>query len=108
MELDAKPTETNIVLVNDKILMAVLGANGIKPAHIFMTGWPSEPPEYLRKTYMAYEQTNNVKRIVEAFQQRKVTVDLDEYLVSAMELEGYIGDIDYRPSETKGIANEQS
>lgn len=106
MNLDAKPTETDIVLVHDKILMSLLAAKGIMADHIFMTGWPSEPPEYKREAYMAYKQTTEVKQLIEAFEKRKVTVDLDEYLVSAWELELYFGGIEYKPSESKGTENE--
>ncbi len=99
MELNAKPTELDLVLVHDKILMAVLGAKGIKPVHFFLTGMPSEPPEYERQVYFAYKYTTEIEMIIDDFRERKVFINLDEYLVSAMELEGCIGEIEYTPSE---------
>lgn len=106
MNLDAKPTETEIVLVHDKILMALLGAKGIKSVHTFLTGWPDGLPEFQREVYMAYEQTSNVKQLIQDFEERKVSVNLDDYLVSAMELEHYIGDIDYIPRYMESTVNE--
>jgi hypothetical protein len=106
MELNAKLTETDIVLVNDKILMALIGANGIKPVHVFMTGWPYEPSDFVREVYMAYKQTYRVKHLIKTFKAREVTVSLEDYLSSAQELEGYVGDMTYWPEQKKGFENE--
>jgi hypothetical protein len=97
MEFNAKPTETDIVLVHDKILMALLGANGIKPVHVCMTGWPNEPHGFERESYLAYRHTLKVVQLIEEFEQRKVNVNLNDYLDSATELEGYLGEIVYWP-----------
>lgn len=99
MELDAKSTETNMVLVHDKILMSLMGANGIKPVHIFTTGWPGEPPDFRRETYLAYKQTDQVKKILNTFENRGVTVNLDKYLDSAQELQNYLGEMVYWPAK---------
>lgn len=102
MELDAKPTEENIVLVHDKILMALLGANGIKPIHIFRTGWPGEPADE-SETYLAYKPTMDFAQFQKGYEDGTVIVNLSEYLTSAAELEWRIGKIEYVP---KGNENE--
>jgi len=99
MDMEAKPIEENIILVHDKILMALFGANGIKPVHVLMTGWPSEPPCFERVNYLAYRHTQQVKEIIQEFEQRKATVNLDDYLDSATELEAYLGETVYMPKD---------
>ena len=99
MEYEAKPTLSNIVLVNDKFLMGVLGANNIKPVKIFVSGWPNEHPDYIRECYMAYEQTAQVKHLIEEYKARTVTVELDSYLASQEELGLNLGQMMYMPKE---------
>jgi hypothetical protein len=99
MEYDAKPTLTNIVLVNDKFLMSVLGANNIKPVEILVTGWPNVSTDFIRECYMAYEQTAQVKHLIEEYKARTITVELDSYLASQEELGNNLGQMMYMPKE---------
>lgn len=98
MEIDAKPAISNIVLVNDKFLMALLGSHDIKPVHVFSSGWPSNPEEYTRKLFMAYRETDQIKHLIKTFENRTVTVNLDAYLMSEDELNAYqVGHMKYKP-----------
>jgi hypothetical protein len=106
MELNAKPTEYNIVVVHDKILMALLGAYGIKPLHMFTTGWHPDNPTEIREQYAAYEGSSDVIQISIDYKEKTIAVHLDDYLSSADELENYVGRISYIPSGMKGTENE--
>lgn len=106
MELDSKPTETNMVLVNDKFLMALLAAEGILASHIFVTGWPSEPQEYTRDFYMAYKQTEQVKHLIKSYEAKTATVNLEAYLSAEDELGNNVGRMTYLPREFAGTENE--
>lgn len=106
MELNAKPTETDIVLVHDKILMALLAANGVMGSHTFSTGWPDDPSEVEREVYVAYEHTSQVKHLIKSFEAREITVNLDDYLSAADELENYVGKITYMPTMQEGAKDE--
>lgn len=105
MDFDAKPTETNIVLIYDRILMSVLGANGIIPVDSFTCGWPDDDPKLMKKICLAYRQTEKLERLIKAFERREITVNLDEYLESAAEIDGRFGSIIYMPKETEANNN---
>lgn len=105
MDFDAKPTETNIVLIYDRVLMSVLGANGIKPIDSFTLGWPDDDPKLIKKICLAYRQTEKLEHLIKAFDKRDITINLDEYLESAAEIDGRFGRIIYNSKDTEGYEN---
>lgn len=105
MELDAKPTEENIVLVHDKILIALLGASGFKPVKLLTTGWPCDNPKDPKEPYAAYSQTVDMLQYLKGYEDGTVLVNLKDYLDSAQELEGWLGKIEYWPT-IRGVENE--
>lgn len=106
MELNAKPIETDMVLVHDKILIAIIGANSIKPVHMFTTGWELDGPNEIKEPYAAYKQTKKVKELIQEFEEQRVNVDLKDYMDSFSELESYFGEIVYLPIQQIGTENE--
>lgn len=99
MDIKAQPSEENIILVNDKILIALLAANNIRPVKILSTGWPLEPRDFQRDCYMAYRHTLQVVELIEQYDQRKVSVTLFDFLDSVWELEVQTEDIQYHPHD---------
>jgi hypothetical protein len=78
--------------------MALMGAKGIKPVLHLTTGWPDGDPNFVREPYLAYIHNLEVYELIEQFQQRKVSVNLNDYLASADEIENYLGEIVYLPN----------